>query len=74
MAFLEEKEEETLEATLSSQSEEVAHYIAGIISRKVHQATDCKMREAKLIDSDVETGNMRTSYLLDLLQGGIAQW
>ena len=69
---MEEKEEETLEATLSSQSEEVAHYIAGIISRKVHQATDCKMREAKLIDSDVKTGtSMGSFYLFDLSRGDL---
>ena len=74
MPIFEEKEEEIFEATLSSESEEVAHYIAGNISRRIHQATNRKMCEAKMIDSDVETGNMRTSYLLDLLQGGIAQW
>ena len=29
------------------------------------------MCEAKLIDSDVETGNMRSSYLFDLSRGGL---
>ena len=71
LAILEEKEEEILEATLSSESEQVAHYIAGNISKRIHQASNCKMCEAKLIDSDVKTVNMRSSYLLDLSRGGL---
>ena len=66
LAILEEKGEEFLEATLSSGSEENVYYIADNISRRIHQATNCKMCAAKLIDSDVETGNMRSSYIFDL--------
>ena len=71
MAILEEKEEEILEETLSSESEEVTHYIAANTSKRIHQATKCKMCEAKLRDYDVGTSNMRSSYLVDLSRGGL---
>ena len=71
LAISEEKEEEILEATLSPEIEEVAHYNAGKISGRIHQATNCKLCEAKLGDSDVETGDMRSSYLFDLSRGGL---
>ena len=61
LAILEEKEKEILEETLSSESKEVTHYVADNISRRFHQGTNFKMCEAKLIDSDVGTGNMRSS-------------
>ena len=71
MSIFEEREEEIIEETLSSESEEVTHYFACHISRRIHQTTNCKMCEAKLLDSDIGTGNMRSSYLFDLSRVGL---
>jgi len=61
LGILEENEEEILEATLWSETEEVAHYIAGSIPKRIHQATNCKMCEATPIDSDVKADDKRSS-------------
>ena len=53
LAIFEEIEEEILEAIFSSESEQVVQYIAGNISKRIHQALNCKMCETKLMDSDV---------------------
>ena len=72
LATLEEKKEEIFEPTVSSESEEVAHYIADNITMRIHQATKCKICEAKLIDTDVEIGIMRSFNLFDLSRVGLA--
>ena len=71
METLEEKEVEIAEATLSSESEEVAYYIAGNIAKRITRDNNCEQCKIQLIGYTDDEDAPWNSYLLNLSRGGL---
>ena len=68
---LKSKENEIYEVCLSTESEEVSHFIAGNIGRRILKLVNCKSCESYLIQNEAEQESSRHRYLSDLSRGGL---
>ena len=69
LGILHKKEDEINEVCLSTDSEEVAHLIAGNIARRISKSVECQTCESQLIDNIVGKDESRNKYLSDLSRG-----
>jgi hypothetical protein len=71
LAILEDKENEIVEASLSADSEEVAHYIAGNIAKRIIERVKCCDCESHVIETGDHVDTPHNTYLSDLSRGGL---